>query len=270
MPHQARFYLVMAIGILAIAFFYAFRPLPQGRQQPSGKMSPVDVRWLLSIFLFGPLLLMWGYSYFVRPIYLVGRYDIVALPPFCVLAGWGVSRWVKEGRRPLHLLRSGILAVFIGSLWIVTLIPYFNGLTDARFIRSSTAAFFLSDKMQSGDAMVYLGLRRSQLEYALRRYGITPSLQMSFPAELDRHPAWISLGDMLQRRDMLQHEGRVLAESLHKYAMSGNRVWLATAGDNPINRLLLDALAERFNIERSLSSVDLGLYCLCPVVSNSG
>ncbi|UCD79616.1 MAG: glycosyltransferase family 39 protein [Desulfobacterales bacterium] len=268
MPHQARFLIVMAIGILAGALFYALRPLPDGRQRISGKMSLVEVRRLLIMFLFCPLLLMWGYSYIVRPIYLVGRYDIVALPAFCMLAGWGVSRWVERAGRPRHLLRSGIAAALLGILWIATLVPYFDGLTNPGFIRSSTAASFLADKMQPGDALVYLGLRRSSLEYALRRHGITPSQQGSFPAELDQHTAWISLEDMMQRSDTLRREGRMLAESLHEYAMASHRVWIAAAGDNPINRLLLDALNELFNVDGSLSSADLGLYCLNPIDLN--
>ena len=264
MPHQVRFFIVPAIGILAGALFYAFRPLPDGGRQTSGKMSPAEVRWLLIIFLFCPLLLIWGYSFTVRPIYLVGRYDIVALPAFCMLAGWGASRWVNQGRRPRPLLRSGIVSVLLGILWISTLIPYFEGLTNPRYIRSSTAASFLSAKMRPGDALVYLGLRRSRLEYALRRRGLAPSYQVSFPAELDRHKAWLSLEDMMQRSDILRHEGRRLAESLHKYARAGHRVWIATTGVDPINRLLLDALSGLFKIDGSLSSADLGLYCLNP------
>lgn len=92
-----------------------------------------------------------------------------------------------------------------------------------KFIRIQSL-FFLKDKMRPGDAVVYLGLRRSQLEYALRRRGLILPHQVSFPAELDRHPAWISLEDMMQRSDTLRHEGRNLAESLHQYAMAGHRV----------------------------------------------
>jgi len=211
------------------------------------------------------LLLMWGYSVVMRPIYLVGRYDIVALPAFCMLAGWGISRWAKPGNLAWHRPRGPIAVVLLGVLWIATLVPYYQGLKNPRFMRSSLSASFLKARMQPGDALVYLGLRRSQLEYALRRRGLIPPRQVSFPAELDRHPAWISIEDMMSRMDTLRQEGLNLSRDLHQL---GHRVWIAAAGDNPINRLLMVFLSQRFEIEGSLSSTALGIYCLKPVDSN--
>jgi len=198
----------------------------------------------------------------VRPIYLVGRYDIVALPAFCMLAGWGISRWIKSESSTWLRLQCIIVIVLLGVAWIATLVPYYQGLNGPRFIRSSLSAAFLADKMQPGDALVYLGLRRSRLEYALRRHGFTPSRQTSFPAELDRHPAWISPEDMMSRVDDLRREGLNFSKALHQYAGAEHRVWIATAGDNTINQLLMEPLSQRFKIDGAMSSAELGIYCL--------
>jgi hypothetical protein len=198
----------------------------------------------------------------VRPIYVTGRYDIVSLPAFCILAGWGISRWVAAGGHRWHRLRSGIVIVLLGILWTATLAPYYQGLQNPRYMRSSMSAAFLKDRMRPGDALVYLGLRRSRLEYALRSLGLIPSHQVSFPAELDRHPAWISLADMMSRMDKLRVESRSLADTLHQSAGPGNRVWVAAAGDNSINRLLLEVLGRRFQAADEMSSRALGIICL--------
>jgi len=269
MPDQAGFIILIPILFVGGALFYAIRPLADCRQQTAAKLSQPEIRWLLIAFLFGPLLLMWGYSISVRPIYLVGRYDIVALPAFCMLAGWGISRWVKSGRPTWLRLRSIIVIVLLGSMWMTTLVPYYQGLKNPRFMRSSLSASFLVDKMQPGDALVYQGLRRSRLEYALGRRGFIPSHQSSFPAEIDRHPAWISIEDMMSRMDDLHHEGLNLSKTLHLYAGAEHRVWIATAGVNPINQLLLELLSQRFKIDGAMSSPDLGIYCLKPVALKS-
>lgn len=246
MPDQAGLMILIPILIVGGAIFYVIRPLTDIRQPTTANLSAAEIRWLMIAFLFGPLLLMWGYSISVRPIYLVGRYDIVALPAFCMLAGWGISRWIKSESSTWLRLQCIIVIVLLGVAWIATLVPYYQGLNGPRFIRSSLSAAFLADKMQPGDALVYLGLRRSRLEYALRRHGFTPSRQTSFPAELDRHLAWISPEDMMSRVEDLR------------------RVWIATAGDYPINQLLMEPLSQRFNIDGAMSSAELGIYCLEP------
>lgn len=264
MPDQAGLMILIPILIVGGALFYVIRSLTDIRQPMTTNLSPAEIRWLMIAFLLGPLFLMWGYSISVRPIYLVGRYDIVALPAFCMLAGWGLSRWVKSESSTWLRLRSIVVIVLLGVAWIATLVPYYQGLNSPRFIRSSLSAAFLADKMQSGDALVYLGLRRSRLEYALRRRGFTPSRQASFPAELDRHPAWISPEDMMSRVEDLRQEGLNFSKALHQYAGAERRVWIATAGDKTINRLLMEPLSQRFKIDGAMSSFELGIYGLKP------
>jgi hypothetical protein len=223
-----------------------------------------EIRFLLITFLLIPLILMWGYSRVVRPIYLVGRYDIVALPAFCILAGWGVSRWVSRTGRSRNSYRVLIAAGVLGGLWVTTLIPYYDGLTHSYFMRGSLSAAFLKDRMQPGDILVYLGLRRSQLEYSLQRLDVLPAYQVSFPSEIDRHPAWISVADMMTRPEKLREEGRALARDLMQHSGERQCIWVAGAGDNPINRKLIEVLSRRFYVDRPMSSAVLGIHCLKP------
>ena len=265
MPQQTGFWILIPIVAAALAFVYALRPMPEDRTSGAGKVLQTEIRFLLITFLLIPLMLMWGYSRIVRPIYLAGGYDIIALPAFCVLAGWGVSRWVNRAGRSGSRHRAFIAAGVLGVLWVTTLAPYYHGLRNPFFRHDSLSATFLKDRMQAGDALVYLGLRRSQLEYSLQRLGVVTAYQVSFPSELDRHPAWISVDDMLTRIDKLREEGRALSRALFQYAGKRHRIWVVGAGDNPINRTLMELLSRLFDIDNSKSSMALGIYCLTPV-----
>ncbi len=265
MPQQIGVSILVPIFAAAFAFAYALRPVFDDRTSDAGKLLQTEIRFLLITFLLIPLMLMWGYSRIVRPIYLVGRYDIVALPAFCILAGWGVSRWVNRAGRFRNRYRVLIAAGLLGVMWVATLVPYYHGLKSPYFMRGSLSATFLKNRMQKGDALVYLGLRRSQFEYSLQRLGVLPAYQVSFPSELDRHPAWISVDDMLTRIDKIREEGRALSRTLYQYAGKRHRIWIVGAGDNPINRTLMELLSRRFDLDKSKSSTALGIYCLAPV-----
>ena len=58
--------------------------------------------------------------------------------------------------------------------------------------------------------------------------------------------------------------GRNLSKALHQYAGAEHRIWIAGTVDNPINQLLMGLLSQRFKIDASMSSADLGIYCLNP------
>ncbi len=263
MPHESTFFLLIAVGVYGGAFYCALRPRSADTQGSSGNtMSVPCLRLLVAAFLLCPLLMAWGYSLIVRPIYLVGRYDIIALPAFCMIAGWGIERCTMMGNGKWYHLRCGLVSVLLVVLWFSTLVPYYLGLEGPLFSYSNRSAQFLAGRLNPGDALVYLGSRRSKLEYALRRVQVVPAVQMSFPDELDMHPGWKSSKDMMRRFNTIRDEGRHLRDVLYRHAKGGNRVWIAVEGKDPISESFVETINERFRVMPSLSSYELNLFCL--------
>ena len=139
------------------------------------KLRPRDVGvWVLFAAPFLGLVLT---TLIVGPAYVVGRTDTFALVPFVALVGWGWSR---------HKIGWALLAMWIAvGSWLV-FAPTSNPKSTDRAL-----ATWMSNEIETGDAVVVSALGRPTLEYYATRNGWRSRLGdlRAYPALLDENPA---------------------------------------------------------------------------------
>lgn len=133
--------------------------------------SRMSIPWLgkrkawLGALLFFPLVVMWLVSFY-RPLYVAGRYDIMAFPPYALLLGLAldkVSRVKKAGPIVALIAALGLL-IPIGT----KLSLYYNAATQR-----PTRAFasVLDSSVANGDVVVITGHTWLPVLYYLNRLG---------------------------------------------------------------------------------------------------
>jgi uncharacterized membrane protein len=116
---------------------------------------------------------------FLIPIYVVGRYDIIALPVFLALAARG---WDEVPTR-----QAIVLGVAVACLSVVALWAYFS---RAPLQGARAQAALLAAHARSDDAVLAIGPTRNPLEYYLRDRGVLLTF-FSFPSSFDQHRGWM-------------------------------------------------------------------------------
>ena len=179
-------------------------------------------------FLILPLVLMSAAS-ILRPIYLPGRYDLVALPGFAILGGVGIARLPRAGRALVALVAVVLAA---GSL-----APHFRPAMYASVSRA--VARNLAPALQPGDVLLFTGYSMPEVRYALLRAGRDPMFR-TMPLSSAQHPGWLDLGLLNDPSRRRLESNRAAREAA---AMAGGRsVWLLVDKGQPGGRAMIDAL----------------------------
>ncbi len=117
--------------------------------------------------LLTPLLALWAVSWW-KPLYLVGRYDLIALPPFVALGGLGLARLARGLRPALGRFSAAaalpIAAVLMWKLWLLGSAP------PARTDLAATAAAIV-ESAADDDLVLFTGTRGFPVLYELARLG---------------------------------------------------------------------------------------------------
>ncbi len=179
-----------------------------------------------------PLVAAAAYSGLVRPIYLLGRYEVIVLPIFIALCASGAAA----------LLRGGRLAA-VAAIWVVMLaglsLGYTGGL-ERRFPEQSMA-LRLASEIRPGDRVVFTGLYRASMEYYLRHAGAGFDAA-SFPPDVADHLGWFY--DDLYAPD----DPALVAAARADCPAEGRRTWVVATGTRTC-RLLLDQLVRCARLE---------------------
>ena len=111
-----------------------------------------------------PVLVLWVVS-FVKPIYLVGRYDQLALPAFVLLMGCGLARLQRTAPR---LAVALVLAYFVPigvKLWL------YYGVPSVDVAYSKPVAAAIERAVHDDDALILTDYRAYTVLYELHRLG---------------------------------------------------------------------------------------------------
>jgi 4-amino-4-deoxy-L-arabinose transferase-like glycosyltransferase len=234
---------VFSFGLLLLAL------VPRGDSGPEVQRS----KRILTCFLFGPLLLTYAYSFLMSPLYLVGRYDTIALPAFLILLAMGIDKvWTA---RP-HLGPALLLVLFV-----LLQSPYALLLDPAK-PQSSLAvgtADYLIPRVRPDDVIIATEYRYAPTTYYLRRGGCTTPVY-TFPEEVADHPGWYSRERFLRNPKQLEREAAELTQRLETAARRGARMWILGTPRNPVDEFLYAHLEKALPPDRSLSRPDLGLF----------
>ena len=133
--------------------------------------APLQVRRnsivVLSMLLV-PLVALLGISLAWRPVYVIGRYDILALPALVLLAGYGLSRLASTGKR-LRLTATIVVAlILLGAMSLATW-----RYLDHQPLRSiETLATKLKQRIVDRSGLILSGPVAALAVYYLHRQGI--------------------------------------------------------------------------------------------------
>lgn len=153
---------VSILGLLLVAAL-----IPQGDRSLGVPWIGRRKIWLVTLVCV-PLLLLLGIS-FVRPLYVVGRYDMIGFPGYALLLGLGAAKIQRMGRFGSLLMLS--IAVCLLGVFGTKLFYYYRVGTPARFANSRATAAFLAANTNNGDVAVFTGLRSAPVIYYLHRLG---------------------------------------------------------------------------------------------------
>jgi 4-amino-4-deoxy-L-arabinose transferase-like glycosyltransferase len=159
------------------------------------------------------LAIPWVLSFW-RPLYLVGRHDVLALPLFLLLAARGS---LGLGR----LAFSGTL-VFVLGLAALSLAGYYT-VPPLDGVRSQAET--LTRLSGENDRVLCTGFTRNQLEYYVRLKGGRQEFS-SFPTSFGLHRGWLDERE-LGEPAAIAADTRNLVGRLQRDLVSGGRLWIA-------------------------------------------
>jgi 4-amino-4-deoxy-L-arabinose transferase-like glycosyltransferase len=187
--------------------------------------------WLWAMLLF-PLIALWLASLY-KPVYALGRYDLVAFPALTLLVGLALTKLQQLPR----YARLALIAVLLGLVVPIGLkLDQYYELAPTSNHRSSKAiAKFLASTVQNGDVVVFTGLRGISTLYYLNRLGFAWSGTQCvgegdrrfgcrmFPREVERAPATQDTHRVLESADGIRED---IDQFLGALALPTNALWI--------------------------------------------
>lgn len=161
-----------------------------------------------------------------RPIYFLGRYEIMVLPLVIAVVASGAV-----------LLFPWRWATALMAGWAIVLAALSFNYTSAvrRTYPEPTMARTLAPALRPGDRVVFTGLFRATAEYYLRRVDAPPYEGASFPPDVAEHLGW-------HFDDLYDVNDPALQEAARKNCPApGHRTWVVGSND-PTTFLLLRVL----------------------------
>ncbi len=200
--------------------------------------------WLAMLLV--PIGIPWVISLVFHPIYLVGRYDIVAYPAFALLLGTGaeaVRRRLRTAPRNGAAIVASLLTAY-AALAVVTLVRDDQAPPDRL---SASMASAIAVGAAPGDLVITTSLTRAPLEYYLRHLAGGHSLALrSVPASTDLHVGWFDFRNAASDSAEVDSEVVALVDGARRTGHSVIVVGEAAGGETERDiRILRDVLSTR-------------------------
>jgi len=202
---------------------------------------------LLLTMLLTPLLIVWVYSLSVKPIYLVGRYDVTVAAFYALILGLGVWNGPPAAR--------GVLLAACLALSGYSLYP---AVAHSPQLPAPERAAFIMARAQATDMVLVTDVisQPTRIEFLKKKF---PIEVRNFPSEIDRHPGWADYSRM--DATALEQEALGTALALTK---RGRVTWFIAGGDNIASRLIFEALGRFMRLDAGMSSQGLSIYRFVP------
>jgi len=198
--------------------------------------------------LFFPIFSAWIVSYFMTPIYVIGRYEAVSLPFLLIL----IALFFSKLSKPMIIISVLILSFLSYNQVKIEAETIANYKTNDRKIAQE-----LLKKIDNGDIVLFTDISRPPFDYYLPRQNKENKkfLTISFPKEMEEHPAAKDIKGMLKRKEKYIEESKSLIDNI-KTSQAKN-VWVIYAFGNPINEILLADLNKNFKLIEEIYPNDL-------------
>ena len=176
-----------------------------GQDGRAGRVFAVNMMLILAV----PFLVS-----FYLPIYIVARYDVIALPLFFLLCASGARSFSGVSYATAVTLTAGLAA---WALFFYYSQPPLQGVAaQARIIRTHANA---------SDAVLCTGFTRNPLEYYLRLQK-GPIAFFSYPTSSAEHRGWID-EDEIADQSLMAADARDLVKALHDRLQPPDLLWVA-------------------------------------------
>ena len=187
---------------------------------------------------------------FYLPIYIVARYDVIALPLFLLLCASGARSFSGVSYATAVTLTAGLAA---SALFFYYSQPPLQGVAaQARILRTHANA---------SDAVLCTGFTRNPLEYYVRLQK-GPIAFFSYPTSSAEHRGWID-EDEIADQSLMAADARDLVKALHDRLQPSDLLWVAHSRLlAEANQFLLRSLNGRFRRIRCPDEAErFGMTC---------
>ncbi len=152
------------LGVAVLAVLLLWIAIPMGDRRLEVPWLTKRKAWLASLLL-APLGVLWLVSFY-RPLYVIGRYDLVAYPSYPLLLGLALAKLqrVKRIGPILAPIMTLLLLLPVGS----KLFRYYEAPSTSD---AEATAQVLHGSAADGDVVVFTGLRGLRVLYYLDRLG---------------------------------------------------------------------------------------------------
>lgn len=214
-----------AAGIISLSVvgLWAIVPRRWRTSKRTGFGEVTRLEAVLPLVFFTPLLMMWLTS-FVKPVYVAGRYDMMAFPLWPLLLGVGFARMQQAGK--VGSLLSVALALIVFCVVGFKLSLYYGA--PPYWQKSNRASADALDRLVENDGLVIFGgLRGVETLYYLRRLGYEWTGRRCvnqqtgrrfgcriFPVDTEQSPAVYSPDRVLNSHDELRKDLRDIMSQL--------------------------------------------------------
>lgn len=180
----------------------------------------------LLVFLVAPLLGLWIASVLAQPIYVVGRYDLIALPAFLGLAGVGIGELQRGLSRSTGAAAAvAVPAAILAVLAMGAILPRFRADAAPDSRPNTRRADLLASVVGPEDLIVSHDLAASNVLFLTRQRRIAAKV-VTFPAEILGHWGWFNADESMGRGTGALTEEAVAILEAHRDAHPRGRVWL--------------------------------------------
>ncbi len=230
------------LGLLLLGLLGLWVVVPWGDQDVGVPDLGKRKAWLGQLLVF-PLGILWLISFY-RPLYAVGRYDLVAYPAYPLLLGLALSKAQRVKR---------VGPVLAPVLALLLLLPIGSKLY--RYYRAPSAghggvtAQTLRANVQDGDVVVFTGLRGFPIRYYLSRLGYRWEAGecrderagrrfgcRMYPRETEQMPGVLDTRRILASPDTVRTDVQDFVKALPP---QGGSVWVVIEGKYSQGRLFL-------------------------------
>ena len=252
---------ILVLLVLLLLVGSAMRPGGDSRAMSASTRERVQLCLLYLLLPMGiPLL----YSVTVQPIYVIGRYEMVAFPACALLVGFGVDQVVGRISR-IQLRRLAMCGLGLGLIILssLSLAPRILGQLEADCYGRHVTRH-LQGKLRPGDAILFLGFSRPVCEYQMRNtFDIRDYRLISFPRDAGTHLGWYDAEAYGADLAGLEAEAVVLAAQLQRELAAGARLWIIDPGWYAIlHERLHQEIGRRFGeFDPVLSDDESGIFC---------
>jgi mannosyltransferase len=237
-----------------------------GTRRAGGSREKVGGRALVLSHLLIPTVAPILISFTIKPIYLVGRYEMVALPAFMLLAAAGLDSIVSDPARSRRALGVAAAAAWLAGAGLCAAAVLSAPTTDPE----RSVAEVLRDNGTAEDVIILPGYVYTPIDYHLTRWRV-PSARIPFPSEVGRHPGWFDYARAVRDGARTRDEARDLAGRLRGSLGSGGRIFFIRSVMTPaeVNDWLAGAMTSAFGEPEVLGGPGIYIVVFRPTSSTA-